>query len=125
MEDPAMGKIIYKRIYNLDESDRQRVLVDRLWPRGKSKEMLDITEWPREITPSAGIRKDYHEGKLDYEAFAAAYERELADNKSAADFLESLRDLLENGDVTITTSVKDVDHSHLPTLRKYITRMIG
>ena len=120
-----MGKIIYKRIYNLDESDRQRVLVDRLWPRGKSKEMLDITEWPREITPSTGIRKDYHEGKLDYEAFAAAYERELADNKSAADFLESLRDLLENGDVTITTSVKDVEHSHMPTLRKYITRMIG
>ncbi|NLC39299.1 MAG: DUF488 family protein [Clostridiaceae bacterium] len=120
-----MGKIIYKRIYDLDESDRQRVLVDRLWPRGKSKEMLRITEWPKDITPSTKIRKDYHDGKLDYEAFAAAYEQELADNKSADDFLESLRDLLENGDVTITTSVKDVEHSHMPTLRNYITKMIG
>ena len=121
----AMGKIIYKRIYDLDESDRQRVLVDRLWPRGKSKEMLRITEWPKDITPSTKIRKDYHDGKLDYEAFASAYEQELAENKSAGDFLESLRDLLENGDVTITTSVKDVEHSHMPTLRNYITKMIG
>lgn len=121
----AMGKIIYKRIYDLDESDKQRVLVDRLWPRGKSKEMLRITEWPKDITPSTKIRKDYHDGKLDYEAFAAAYKQELAENKTADDFLESLRDLMENGDVTITTSVKDVEHSHMPTLRNYISKMIG
>ena len=120
-----MGKIVYKRIYDLDESDRQRVLVDRLWPRGQSKEMLAITEWARDITPGSRIRQEYHQGKLDYEAFAAAYEQELADNKSAADFLESLRGLLANGDVTITTAVKDVEHSHMPTLRKYISTMIG
>lgn len=120
-----MSKITYKRIYDLDESDKQRVLVDRLWPRGKSKELLNITEWPKEITPSTEIRKDYHDGKLDYEAFAAAYERELKDGKDADEFLETLRDLLANGDVTITTSVKDVEHSHIPVLRKYIDKEIG
>ena len=120
-----MNKIIYKRIYDLEEADQQRVLVDRLWPRGKSKETLQIDEWPKDITPSTEIRRDYHKGKLDYEAFAAAYERELAANKSADDFLETLRDLLENGDVTLTTSVKDVEHSHIPTLRNFIKKKIG
>ncbi|NLC40141.1 MAG: DUF488 domain-containing protein, partial [Clostridiaceae bacterium] len=48
-----------------------------------------------------------------------------AENKTADDFLESLRDLMENGDVTITTSVKDVEHSHMPTLRNYRSKMIG
>ncbi|NLC25958.1 MAG: DUF488 family protein [Fastidiosipila sp.] len=119
-----MNKIVYKRVYDLDDSDRQRVLVDRLWPRGQSKEDLQIDEWPKEITPSNDIRKDYHEGKMDYDDFADAYKQELADNETADDFIKTLKELLENDDVTLTTSVKDVEHSHIPTLRNYIKKNI-
>lgn|SRR5690554_6919871 len=120
-----MGKVIFKRVYDLDASDKQRVLVDRLWPRGQSKETLHITEWPKEITPSTEIRQDYHNGKLDYEAFAKAYGQELESNEEADSFLETLKDLLENGDVTLTSSVKNVEQSHIPTLRSYIEKGIG
>ncbi|MFA6691788.1 MAG: DUF488 family protein [Saccharofermentanales bacterium] len=120
-----MGKVIFKRVYDLDASDKQRVLVDRLWPRGQSKETMHITEWPKEITPSTEIRQDYHKGKLDYEAFAKAYGQELESNEEADSFLETLKDLLENGDVTLTSSVKNVEQSHIPTLRSYIEKEIG
>ncbi|NLA43916.1 DUF488 family protein [Candidatus Saccharibacteria bacterium] len=119
-----MANIIYKRVYDLDESDRQRVLVDRLWPRGKSKEELNIIEWAKDITPSTELRQNYHKGKLVYLDFAAAYQRELENNDEAAAFIAKLNELLNNGDVTLTYTSKDVEHSHMPTLRNFIAKKI-
>ncbi len=117
-----MAKIIYKRVYDLDESDRQRVLVDRLWPRGKSKEELHITEWAKDITPTTELRQDYHEGKIDYPDFAAAYKKELENNDQAEPFIDSLKEMSKKGDVTLTFTAKDVERSHIPTLRNFIAR---
>ena len=54
--------IYSKRIYDaVSETDGQRILVDRLWPRGVKKDDAKIDLWPKEITPSNELRKWYHE----------------------------------------------------------------
>lgn len=119
-----MNKIVYKRIYDLDDSDKQRVLVERLWPRGKSKEQLAIVEWAKDITPSDKLRQDYHKAVIDYNTFAAAYADELEHNPEAEPFVKTLEKLLDNGDVTLTYSVKDVETSHVPTLRHFLDQKV-
>lgn len=119
-----MNKINYKRIYELDDSDKQRVLVDRLWPRGKSKEELKITYWAKDITPTNKLRQDYHKGKISYLDFAASYQAELDNNELADSFIDNVKGLLEKDDVTVTYAAKDVEMSHMPTLRKFIADKI-
>ncbi|HTL98515.1 MAG TPA: DUF488 family protein, partial [Holophagaceae bacterium] len=68
-----------KRAYDLPAaSDGARVLVDRLWPRGCTKEALDLRSWAKAATPSADLRKAFHSGALDFAAFEARYRQELA-----------------------------------------------
>ena len=53
-----MGKLLWKRVYDQPEKgDGFRILADRLWPRGISKEKACISEWAKEITPSSGLRQ--------------------------------------------------------------------
>ncbi len=70
-----------KRIYeDPSVSDGYRVLVDRLWPRGVSKEKADLGQWLKEVAPSTKLRKWYgHEGER-FPEFKRRYEEELADN---------------------------------------------
>lgn len=63
------------RIY--DEPDGgHRILIDRLWPRGVSREQAALDPWAKDLAPSDGLRKAFHDG-LPFEAFAAAYREEL------------------------------------------------
>lgn len=87
--------------------DGRRILVDRLWPRGVSKQRADLDLWAKDLAPSHGLRKAFHAGELDFEDFAARYREELAD----AD-LSPLA-----GDVTLLTAAKDPGRSHLAVLR--------
>jgi uncharacterized protein YeaO (DUF488 family) len=108
-----------KRIYEPAEpADGWRVLVDRLWPRGIAKESARIDEWPKDITPSTELRKWYHEDVAAREAeFEERYLAELDDpEKKAA--LKELRAKVKAGPVTLVTSAKDVDHSHVPVLAR-------
>ena len=74
-----MYELRMKRIYDgIAPDDGQRVLVDRLWPRGVKKDQAALAAWPKEITPSAELRKLYHAGELPFEGFAATYLDELA-----------------------------------------------
>ena len=73
-----MYELRMKRIYeDIAPDDGQRVLVDRLWPRGVKKDQAALAAWPKEITPSAELRKLYHAGELPFEGFAATYLDEL------------------------------------------------
>jgi uncharacterized protein YeaO (DUF488 family) len=106
-----------KRIYEPpDGDDGWRVLVDRLWPRGIAKEAARIDEWLKEITPSNELRKWYHEDMAAREAeFADRYLSEL-DGPEQHAALARLRERVEAGPVTLVTSAKDLDHSHVPVL---------
>ncbi|WP_306360864.1 DUF488 domain-containing protein [Nocardia sp. CC227C] len=106
-----------KRVYDPPESsDGRRVLVDRLWPRGISKQAAEIDEWAREVTPSSALRKWFHADPSGRRAeFERRYRAELADD-AARDVLARLRHEAAAQTSTLVTAVKEHDHSHVPIL---------
>ncbi|MFG2719073.1 DUF488 domain-containing protein [Streptomyces sp. NPDC048416] len=105
-----------RRVYDPPEkADGVRVLVDRLWPRGLSKEHAAVDEWLKDLTPSTELRRWYHEDRTRFEEFQERYEAELAGPEPSR-ALDRLRDLVKEHTLTLVTAAKDVDHSHLPTL---------
>ena len=88
-------EIRVRRIYDAPAvDDGARVLVDRLWPRGVSKERAQLTEWCKEIAPSTELRKWYHHDPAAFGEFTRRYLEELEDPERAA-ALEHLRQLAE------------------------------
>ncbi|WP_308379778.1 DUF488 family protein [Streptomyces sp. ISL-43] len=94
--------------------DGVRVLVDRLWPRGLSKEAAEVDEWAKAAAPSTELRKWFHGGG-SAEEFRERYEVELEAAEAAA-CLERLRELAAAGPVTLLTAVKDPPASHAGVL---------
>ncbi|WEO99283.1 DUF488 family protein [Streptomyces sp. FXJ1.172] len=104
-----------RRIYDEPESDDgRRVLVDRLWPRGISKDEAHVDEWPKELTPSSELRKWFHGGGA-YEEFRHRYETELA-APAAAELLDGLRKAARKGRMTLLTASKTPERSHAQVL---------
>ncbi|MGW2816408.1 DUF488 domain-containing protein [Streptomyces sp. NPDC001415] len=119
---PAKRTMRVRRVYDPPEDgDGVRVLVDRLWPRGLSKERAAVDEWPKELTPSTELRRWYHEDRTRYAEFQERYEAELA-GPEQSEALDRLRDLAKGRTVTLVTAAKDIDHSHVPTLVAVLER---
>ncbi|MFJ8820981.1 DUF488 domain-containing protein [Streptomyces sp. NPDC102467] len=118
---PAPGPFPARRVYDPPaSSDGSRLLVDRLWPRGISKERAAVDEWLKDIAPSRELRSWYHEDRAGrYEAFVERYGAELAE-PARAELVEHVRALARQGSVTLLTSVKDVEHSHVPVLVRHL-----
>ncbi|MEU8791306.1 DUF488 family protein [Streptomyces sp. NPDC048643] len=105
-----------RRVYDAPESaDGRRILVDRLWPRGLSKERASLDEWLKDVAPSNGLRVAYHAGELDFAAFQGHYQAELDDSEHAA-AVEHLLDLAREETVTLVTAVKEPENSHVGVL---------
>lgn len=117
MPSPARD-IRVRRIYD-DPSpdDGVRVLVDRLWPRGLAKSDAHVDEWPKALTPSTELRRWYHGSEGAYEEFCRRYEAELAE-PAAAEALDELRTLADEGRVTLLTAAKDPSVSHTSVLQR-------
>jgi uncharacterized protein YeaO (DUF488 family) len=110
------GGFQVRRVYDEPEAgDGTRVLVDRLWPRGVSKGRAAVDEWPKELAPSDGLRHFLHADAERYPEFARRYREELA-KPAPAEAARHLRELAQEGTVTLVTAVKDPEHSHVPTL---------
>ncbi|TFH88179.1 DUF488 family protein [Billgrantia azerbaijanica] len=114
--------IALKRIYSPPEpDDGARVLVDRLWPRGKRREGLALTDWYRDASPSPALRRQYHQGEISPGVFAARYRGELRDDP------ESLVPLMRHarqGRLTLLSATRNLDESHLPILRDALLRAL-
>jgi uncharacterized protein YeaO (DUF488 family) len=109
-----------RRIHEAPEpDDGVRVLVDRLWPRGVSKDAARVDEWPKGLTPSTELRRWYHAGEGSYEEFARRYEAELA-APEAAELLDGVRALANKGRVTLLTASKEPEHSHAAVLARLL-----
>jgi len=105
-----------RRVYEPPEpEDGVRVLVDRLWPRGVSKEAAHVDEWPKRLTPSADLRRWYHAGEGSYDEFAARYETEL-EAPEATELLDHVKELAAKGTVTLLTAAKSPEQSHAAVL---------
>jgi uncharacterized protein YeaO (DUF488 family) len=109
-----------KRIYDDPEpSDGRRVLVDRLWPRGMSKDAAAVDEWMRDVAPSHELRRWYGHDPQRFAAFAARYRAELADTAHAP-ALADLRGYAKDGPLTLLTATRDLDHAHAAVLAEVI-----
>jgi uncharacterized protein YeaO (DUF488 family) len=117
----ARAQIALKRAYEEPtESDGVRVLVDRLWPRGLTKDAARINAWLRDLAPSNELRKWFHAHPENRQEFRERYVRELQ-SPSAADALTRLHDLLSaSRRVTLVFASKNVEHNNATVLKEVL-----
>ncbi|RUR31724.1 DUF488 domain-containing protein [Vreelandella nanhaiensis] len=109
-------EIALKRVYSaFEEADGSRILVDRLWPRGKERASLSLTEWYRDAAPSSSLRRDYHQQKISEASFQTRYRLELKESKQV---LLPLMRYARKGKLTLLTAARQLEQSHLPLLRE-------
>lgn len=108
-----------KRIYKAPSSDDgYRVLVDRLWPRGLSKEKAKVDLWLKEISPGSELRKWYNHDPEKWNEFKRRYSEELKNQKEA---LEKIKQVIrENKKVTFLYSAKDEDKNNSVALKEFL-----
>jgi uncharacterized protein YeaO (DUF488 family) len=109
----AESRIRVARVYDdPGPDDGQRVLVDRLWPRGFRKDDPRVGTWFKDVAPSKELREWYDHQPERFDEFATRYRKEL--QGSAA--LDELRRLTKSGVVTLVTATRHVDGSHAAVL---------
>lgn len=111
--------ISIKRAYEEpQEADGYRVLVDRLWPRGLSKERAKINYWLKEIAPSKELRQWFNHDPEKFDLFKDKYEKELVENKEA--YAKLLSIVAEKENITFIYSAKNQLMNNAAVLKAFI-----
>ena len=107
-----------KRAYEAAErSDGYRVLIDRIWPRGVSKEHARLDEWARELAPSSELRRWFGHDPAKFEEFRRRYRDELA---VQGEKLRELRARARSGTLTLVYSARDTEHNDAVVLAELL-----
>ena len=115
-----MKAIKIKRIYEAaDSGDGYRMLIDRLWPRGVSKEEAKLDEWNKELAPSTELRKWFDHTPERFEEFKKRYVEEL---KSKDEELKRLHALAKSKDLTLLYAAKAEDINNAVVLRELLMK---
>jgi DNA-3-methyladenine glycosylase len=110
-----------KRVYEKSsKEDGFRILVDRLWPRGLTKEKARVDSWMKEIAPSDELRKWFHHEERNWSEFVKRYEAELAKKKDLLSELNELEN--EHGTVTLLYGSKDEKQNQAVILANILKR---
>ena len=112
--------ILMKRVYDKDlKDDEFKILVDRLWPRGISKNDGIVNAWYKEIAPSTALRKWFNHDPDKWEAFKKKYKAELADKQ---DILIEIRRLVKrHKKISLLYSSKDEKYNNAIVLKEVLT----
>lgn len=115
--------IFLKRVYEpYDELDGQRILIDRLWPRGIRKEDARLTSWEKDIAPSSELRKWFcHKPEL-FEEFRERYLYELRNDEQKSQKLEQICQLAKEQQVTLLYGAKEPVYNHARVLKEELDR---
>lgn len=117
------SKIQLKRAYSTpSKSDGYRILVDRLWPRGVSKDELSINDWAKELSPSTELRKEFHESE-NWKEFQKLYKEELH-SAEAKKKIEELMKIADSKKITLVYSAKDEEHNNAQVLAELLKRKL-
>lgn len=109
-----------KRVYDeASPEDGTRVLVDRLWPRGVSKEEAALDHWMKNVAPSDELRRWFDHDPEKWEAFRVRYTQELNEKE---DLVQELRSKVESGPLTLIYAAKDREHNHAVVLKDFLQR---
>jgi uncharacterized protein YeaO (DUF488 family) len=108
-----------KRVYEKPEKDDGiRILVDRLWPRGLTKEKAGIDLWLKDIAPSTELRKWFDHDPEKWKEFRKRYSEELKKNEEQVSLL---KDQIKKGTVTLVYGAKDEEHNEALVLKELIS----
>lgn len=114
-----MKQVSFKRIYHdFEERDGVRVLVDRLWPRGVSKERAKLDFWIKEVGPSHELRKWFQHDPEKFAEFKEHYLLELQ-KSPGKEALEELKEI-EADRITLLTAAKETSYNHLQILKEIL-----
>lgn len=117
-----MTTYVAKRVYDeAKNTDGYRVLIDRLWPRGVSKERAKLDQWARVLAPSDELRKWFNHDPAKYSAFAKKYIEELEINNDLQTYLQEWSN---HRLVTLLYGAKDNEHNEVMVLIKYLRSKI-
>lgn len=107
-----------KRIYQAPAStDGHRVLVDRIWPRGVSKEKAELDEWYKELAPTTDLRKWFNHKEERFTEFKERYKEELQQHKEE---LQKLKKIAEDKRVCLLYGAKDEKHNQAVVLKEVL-----
>ena len=109
-----------KRVYEQpDKEDGERILVDRLWPRGLTKEKASVDLWLKEIAPSTELRKWFAHDPKKWKSFRGRYETEIRHND---DLIKVLKDKAREGTVTLLYGARDEKHNEALVLKQFLAK---
>ena len=109
-----------KRVYEQPEKDDGlRILVDRLWPRGLTKEKASVDLWLKEIAPSTQLRKWFAHDPDKWKSFRGRYETEIRHNY---DLVKVLKDNAKGGIVTLVYGARDQEHNEALVLKQFLEK---
>lgn len=109
-----------KRAYQAPaDADGFRVLVDRIWPRGVSKEQLRLDDWLKDVAPSDELRKWFGHDSEKWHEFVRRYHEELNNQKG---LVEDLLAKARVGGITLVFAAKDEEHNNAVALKKYLEK---
>lgn len=114
-----MKHIVIKRIYEATEADNGfRVLVDRVWPRGMTKEKAHIDLWAKDVAPTSQLRKWFGHEAAKWGMFQSKYSEELMHNLNA---VKALLHEAKGRDIILLYGAKDEQHNQAIVLKDFIT----
>lgn len=110
-----------KRIYEApSDDDGFRILVERLWPRGISKEKAKVDEWLKELSPSPVLRKWFGHDPARWEEFQTRYQKELSQNEELA---KELKRKARGKTVTFVYAARDEEHNSARLLKDFLAKL--
>ncbi|EIM93799.1 uroporphyrin-III C-methyltransferase [Paraburkholderia hospita] len=119
------SKVFVKRAYeDATPEDGYRVLVDRIWPRGRSKEVLALDQWERDLAPSVGLRKWFGHDAKRWDVFQQRYRNEL-DTEQMRDRVRHLLAEADGRKITLVYGAKDEEHNQAIVLQDVLSHWSG
>ena len=123
----VLNSVIYtmtvkiKRVYEApNQDDGKRILVDRLWPRGLTKEKASVDLWLKDIGPTTTLRKWFNHDPEKYEEFKKRYFDELKNNKEQVSLLKNE---IKKGPITLVYGAKDEKHNEAFVLKDMLKKL--
>lgn len=115
-----MGISIKRAYEDPADNDGYRVLVDRIWPRGISKEVAKLDDWTKVLAPSTELRKWFNHDPERWDEFRQRYRKELDASEEAHGVLEDLRKRAQKHRVTLVYAARDSEHSNAAFLKSLL-----
>ena len=120
---PAARAIVLKRAYeDPGPEDGYRVLVDRLWPRGRARAVLALDAWARDLAPSDALRKTFHHDAERWDAFREAYLQELGQPAQRA-AMQALLSAPGAGRLTLVYGARDPERNNAVVLQQALSAL--